>query len=410
MTAHAAQPRADDPRAASLPDDQATRLRALVQDAVPVASPRPVAIRPVHQSPRPVPGPTLKLPNPTPNPAPNPAPPPIRHRTDLAPRRARIIALASGKGGVGKTSVCVNLAIALSALNKRTTLLDADLGLANADVLCGLSPTKRLEHVVGLGGAPSPAVPASMREIAIEAPGGFRLIPGAAGIARMADLDHHQRSRLLAGLVELERDSDLVLIDTAAGLARDVITFMQIADLGIILATPDPTSITDAYALIKCALTERPVAQRAHRLRDRADRAPERAVDRAAGLPPDPARQPLLPMSAQASPTPRLVLLVNQVVDQREAEAVHARIAKASARFLGYQLPLIGWIVQDARLAAAVRKRKPVLLDAPRSRASDDLRRLARAAARAVEPERSGAKPRRRALTRLLARIVLRNR
>lgn len=371
------------------PDDQATRLRALMETLGRAAPVRPSAIAGLRgaQPPAYSPGPDVRH---------NP-PAPIRHRSDLFSRRARLIAFSSGKGGVGKTNSCVNLAIALSALGKRTTLVDADLGLANADVLCGLSPTKRLEHVVGsaasqpLNGSHPPSkstarlapIPPGMREIAVDAPGGFRLVPGAAGIARMADLKQDQRVRLLTGIAELERDCDLVLVDTAAGLGRDCLTFMQTADLGIVVATPEPTSITDAYALIKCTLTERPIAQRAHHLR----------VENGA-----------------AAPRARLALLVNQVVDEREAAAVHARIAGACARFLGYQLPLLGWIAQDARVAAAVRKRNPVLLDAPRSRASEDIRRVAKAIAKAVEPERTGPKPRRRGITRLLARMVLRNR
>lgn len=359
------------------PDDQATRLRALMEAVDRGHPPR---------APRPEP-----IPEARPEPRQNPAHI-IRHRTDLGPRRARLIAFASGKGGVGKTNTCVNIAIALADMGKHATVVDADLGLANADVLCGLSPTKRLQHVVqgaetSNGHLPSGAMrqagAASMREIAIDAPGGFRLVPGAAGVARMAELTHEQRVRLLGGLAELERDCDLVLVDTAAGLSRDVITFMQVADLGVVVASPEPTSITDAYALIKCTLTERQIAQRAHHLR---------AENGAHGV------------------RPRLALLVNQVADEREAAAVHTRIAAACSRFLGYQLPLLGWIAQDAKVVAAVRKRRPFLLDSPRCRAADDTRRVAKALARAVEPEGSASGKTRRGLTRLLARIVLRGR
>jgi flagellar biosynthesis protein FlhG len=320
---------------------------------------------------------------------PRPAPPVIRHRADMVERRARLIALASGKGGVGKTNISVNLAIALSAMGKRTTLVDADLGLANADVLCGLMPARRLEHVVGVAGFPaggraaSSAQPAAgIRDIAVEAPGGFRLIPGAAGIARMSELTRDERARLLYGIGELERDSDFVLIDAAAGISRDVITFMQVADLGIIVTTPEPTAITDAYALIKCVLQERPLAQRAHHLRPDAGATP---------------------------PRPRLALVINQAADDKEAAAVHARIAGACSRFLGYQLPLLGSVVHDARISTAVRRRRPVLLDAPRARACDDIRRLALALTSAVEPAMETAKPRRRGLSRILSRIVLRD-
>jgi flagellar biosynthesis protein FlhG len=377
------------------PDDQATRLRALMETvqagafgggggsgggggASSGAAPRPVrAAHPVRPPERVDIRPEARAPA-----------LPIRHRADMVERRARLIALASGKGGVGKTNISVNLAIALSAMGKRSTLVDADLGLANADVLCGLMPARRLEHVVGVVGvttgarsAQSAPAATSIRDIAVEAPGGFRLIPGAAGIARMSELTRDERARLLFGIGELERDSDLVLVDAAAGISRDVITFMQVADLGIVVATPEPTAITDAYALIKCVLHEKPLAQRAHHLR------------------PDPAAPP---------PRARLALVVNQVADDKEAAAVHARIAGACSRFLGYQLPLLGSVVHDPRVSTAVKRRKPFLLDAPRARASDDIRRLATALARAVEPRPETIKPRRRGLSRLLAGIVLR--
>jgi flagellar biosynthesis protein FlhG len=358
------------------PDDQATRLRALMESMQ--GGQRPA--RPPH----PVRAPERLDIRPEFRPEARSAPPPIRHRADLVERRARLVALASGKGGVGKTSISVNLSIALAALGKRTTLVDADLGLANADVLCGLTPARRLEHVLGvtppLRSATSAAPDLNIRDIAVDAPGGFRLIPGAAGIVRMAELSRDERARLLHGIAELEKDSDLVLVDVAAGLTRDVLTFMQVADLGIVVATPEPTSVTDAYALIKCVLNEKPLAQRAHHLR------------------------------ADGSPLPRarLALVVNQVTDDREAAAVHARIAGACSRFLGYQLPLLGSVVQDARVPAAVRRRHPFLLDSPRARASDDVRRLATALTQNLEPTLQAGKLRRRGLSRLLARFVLR--
>src|SRR6185295_17186389 len=142
-------------------------------------------------------------------------------------RRARVVTIASGKGGVGKTSASVNLAIALAQLGRRTTLLDADLGMANADVLCGLSPTRRLEQFVGVTDQPvSGAIQTRpVSELAIDAPGGFKLIPGSVGISRMTELSPDERDRLLAALAELDQTSDLIIVDTGAGLGREVIGF-----------------------------------------------------------------------------------------------------------------------------------------------------------------------------------------
>jgi flagellar biosynthesis protein FlhG len=256
-------------------------------------------------------------------------------------RRAAVIAIASGKGGVGKTNIAVNLSIALSELGCRATLVDADPGMANADVLCGLSPAKRLEAVVGGGQR-------TMRQIAVDAPGGFRLVPGAVGVARMAELPREDRASLLAGLADLERDSDAVVLDTGAGLGPSVLSLVNVADLCIVVATPEPPSIADAYALIKCVLAQ----QEAERLSDRAQR----------GVAPAP---------------PALAMVVNQAADAKEAAAVHARIAAVCARFLSYPLPMLGSVTQDPRLTAAVRQRRPVLLGAPRTPASRDIRELA---------------------------------
>ncbi len=251
-------------------------------------------------------------------------------------RRAKVLTVSSGKGGVGKTTACVSLSIAMTQLGWRTTLLDADLGMANADVLCGLSPTRRLEQYVGV--ADQRRIHSDdridLREIAVDAPGGFRLIPGSAGVARMAELSPLERSRLLGALDQLEDDTELLIVDTGAGLGREVLSFMGSSDLSLVIATPEPTSIADAYALIKCALL------------------------------------------GSARP-PRVALVVNQVSSKKEADAVHARMAAVCSRFLRYRLPCLGWVAQDPQVGAAVRRRSPLILSEPRCQASRDLRRLA---------------------------------
>jgi flagellar biosynthesis protein FlhG len=284
------------------------------------------------------------------------------------PRRARVLTISSGKGGVGKTSACVNLSILMSQMGWRTTLLDADLGMANADVLCGLTPTRRLEQFIGVSDRARTQETSTLTDIAIQAPGGFRLIPGSVGVARMADLSPHERTRLLGVLDQLEDDSDLLVVDTGAGLGREVLSFIHNSDLSLIIATPEPTSIADAYALIKCAI-----------------------------------------LSAKSPRPPRIALVVNQVCSKKEADDVHARMASVCERFLRYRLPLLGWVATDGQVGAAVRHRKPLVLDDPRSPASRDLRRLACVLVESMEL-RKARNPADRAtgLSGLWARLTLR--
>ncbi len=294
---------------------------------------------------------------------------PERTRADEpAGSRAVVVSVSSGKGGVGKTNVCVNLSIALTDLRRRTTLVDADLGMANADVLCGLSPSRRLDSILAAEGG------AGMRQIAVEAPGGFRLVPGAVGIERMANLSAEDRAALVAALEELEGHADLIIVDTAAGLGQGVTTMMRAADASLVVATPEPASITDAYALVKCVVRGTGTGS----------------------------------WDAEAVPSP--ILVVNQVSGEREARAVHARLAAVCERFLGYRLPLLGWVVQDARVGAAVRARVPVLLHSPSCPASRDFRALALSLVRALRPVGAPepARTHRAGLRRVLSALMLR--
>src|SRR5688572_6260095 len=139
------------------------------------------------------------------------------------PRRiASVIAITSGKGGVGKSNVAVNLAIKLAAAGKQVVLLDADLGLANADVLCNVDLRSNLSHVI--------ARKKELHEVLVDAPGGFKLIGGASGLARMADLTEHDRGRIIGALAELEAQADVIIIDTGAGISPNVLSFTKAAD------------------------------------------------------------------------------------------------------------------------------------------------------------------------------------
>ncbi len=266
-------------------------------------------------------------------------------RAEALPARAPgaggpVLAITSGKGGVGKTSLAVNLAIALSKLGVRVVLVDADLGMANADVLCGLNPARRLELAIPVGGQRT-----ALTALALNAPGGFRLVPGSTGIARMAAMSGAERDGVLHQIDELRADADLVILDTGAGLGPGVLDFVEAAQLALVVATPEPTSIADAYAMLKC-LARRGVT---------------------------------------ASRGTRIGLVVNQALDQDEANRVHGRISSVSQRFLGAGVESIGSVRSDPAVAAAVRARVPLLLHAPGARAAGDVRSLSESVSRVLE-------------------------
>lgn len=255
-------------------------------------------------------------------------------------RRASVIAITSGKGGVGKSNVAVNLAIKLSAAGKRVVLLDADLGLANADVLCGVDLPSNLSHVI--------ARKKDLHEVMVKAPGGFRLIGGASGLARMADLSDLERQRIVTALAELEESADIILIDTGAGISPNVLSFTRAADHVLVLTTPEPTAITDAYAVIK-------------------------VISRGAGAAPMGSRAMVTADDAHR----QISLLVNQVRSPGEARVVHERIAKVARQFLGVSVQEAGYLYADEQVPIAVRKRTPFVLASPRCPASQCVTQLA---------------------------------
>jgi flagellar biosynthesis protein FlhG len=249
-------------------------------------------------------------------------------------RKASVIAITSGKGGVGKSNVAVNLAIKLSAAGKRVVLLDADLGLANADVLCNVELPLNLSHVI--------ARKKELSEVMVKAPGGFRLIGGASGLARMADLSDFDRQRIVDALAELEETADIILIDTGAGISPNVLSFTKAADHVLVLTTPEPTAITDAYAVIK-------------------------VITRSGG------DSHLMHGHGEQ----RVSLLVNQARSPGEARVVHERIAKVARQFLGVSVLDAGFLYADEQVPLAVRKRTPFVLAAPRCPAAHCVTQLA---------------------------------
>ncbi len=244
--------------------------------------------------------------------------------------RADVIAVTSGKGGVGKSNIAVNLAIQFASAGRDVVLLDADLGLANADVLCNIDLPHNLAHVI--------ARKKELQEVLVRAPGGFRLIGGASGLARMADLGDDDRQRLVDALGELEHQVDVILIDTGAGISPNVLSFTRAADQVLVVTTPEPTAITDAYAVIKVI-----------------------------------SRQDILGDGTEN----RLSLLVNQARSVGEARVVQERIAKVARQFLGVGVLNAGYVPADEQVQMAVRRRTPFVLGSPRCPASQSVAQLA---------------------------------
>ncbi len=253
--------------------------------------------------------------------------------------RASVIAITSGKGGVGKSNIAVNLAIQFAGAGKDVVLLDADLGLANADVLCNVDLHANLSHVI--------ARKKELRDVLTPAPGGFRLIGGASGLARMADLSDEDRQRLVSALVELEEQTDVILIDTGAGISPNVLSFTRAADHVLVVTTPEPTAITDAYAVIKVVSRE--------------------SNDR------------------------RISLLVNQVRSSMEARVVYERISKVAKQFLGVTVLDAGFMVADEQVSLAVRRRTPFLISNPRCPAALCISQLAMRLEQGVAPKLDSA-------------------
>ncbi len=238
---------------------------------------------------------------------------------------ARVLAITSGKGGVGKSNVAVNLAARLATMGRRVVLMDADLGMANADVLANVTAKANLAHVV--------AGRRRLDEAICEGPGGFRLVPGASGLAQMANLSEFERARMVELMRHLDASADLIIIDTGAGLSPNVLSFVLAADEAVVVTTPEPTAITDAYAMVKTISRRKECAT--------------------------------------------VNLLVNMARDRAEGRRVFERINAVGRRFLGLSLRDAGCVLADPKVAHAVRQRKPFVLDDPDCPASLCITQLA---------------------------------
>ena len=238
----------------------------------------------------------------------------------------RCIAVTGGKGGVGKTNISVNLATNLSRLNKRVVLLDADLGLANVDVVLGLSPEKNLSHVI--------ENQCELDDILLEGPEGIKIVPASSGVKRMANLNNLEQSGLISAFNSISDQLDIMIIDTAAGINESVINFSRAAGEVIVVVCDEPASIADAYALIK-VLSRDYAVNKVH-------------------------------------------VICNQVESKAHGEVLLSQMMKVINKYLDVSVNYLGAIPEDSYLRKAVKRQVAVSSAYPRSRAAEAFREIAK--------------------------------
>ena len=274
------------------------------------------------------------MPSPDHNPA-FPATQPGAAPESVRPAPVRVIAVASGKGGVGKTNVSVNLALSLQNAGQRTLLLDTDLGLANVDVMLGLSPRFTLADVL--------AGRCELRDTLLEGPGGMWIVPAASGKRHMTELLPQQHVGLVHAFSQLDVPIDTMVVDNAAGIADGVLTFCQAAQDVIVVVCDEPASVTDAYALIKVLSRDRGVS--------------------------------------------RVQILANQVQHAAEGRQLFDKLQRVTSKFLDVTLNYLGAIPRDEWLRRAVQRQEAVVDAFPSAPASAAFRDIARRAGQWQSPQ-----------------------
>lgn len=241
----------------------------------------------------------------------------LRNRRSVV-SRPRIIAITSGKGGVGKTNIAANIGYSLSKYGKKVLVIDADLGLGNLDILLGIAPRYNISHVLNRE--------KSVGDIIVNGPGNLKILPASSGIQELTRLSHSQRSFLSDELKKIIRSFDILLIDTAAGISSNVLYFSINAQEIMVVVTPEPTSITDAYALIKI-------------------------------------------LSIKYSEK-KFKLIVNLASSAQEANGVYRQLNLVTSRFLNISVEYFGCVLLDRNIKNCVKKQKIVSEWAPYTRAS----------------------------------------
>ena len=245
-------------------------------------------------------------------------------RKIIKPHPVRVIAVASGKGGVGKTNVSANLAVSMAASGDEVLLLDADMGLANVDVLLGLQPRYNLSHVIN--------GERTLEEVIINGPSGLKIVPASSGVKKMANLSAAENAGLVRAFSEISQSLDTMIVDTAAGISDSVTTITRACQEVVVVVCDEPASITDAYALIK-------VLSREH---------------------------------GQS----RFRVLANMARTLREGRGLYEKLSRVTNRFLDVTLDYMGAIPQDDYLRKAVQRQRAVVDIYPGSRSAKAFKRV----------------------------------
>lgn len=238
----------------------------------------------------------------------------------------QVLAVTGGKGGVGKTNVSINLSIALAAMGRRVMLLDADLGLANIDVLLGLHPQYDLSHVI--------RGERSLDEILVEGPEGIQVVPASSGIRQMASLSPAEHAGLIGAFSDVADDLEVLVIDTAAGISDSVINFSRAANEVLLVVCDEPASMTDAYAIVKLLNREYNIT--------------------------------------------RFRVLANMVQSPQEGRDLYNKLVRVTDRYLDVMLNYLGAIPFDDSLKKAVKSQRSVMTAFPRSRIAQAFRSIAK--------------------------------
>lgn len=235
------------------------------------------------------------------------------------------LSIMSGKGGVGKTNIVLNLGYAMHMARMTSMLMDCDLGLANLDVLLGISPERNLHDLLQTG--------VNAEDVLVEIEDGFDMLPATSGVPELVEMDEDMQDILFKKLVSLAGDYDFLLLDLGAGISKTVMAFASITQLRLMVVTPEPTSLTDSYAVIKVLATQ-------HGVKD-------------------------------------FLVVVNQATSASEAQTTFDRLNAACKNFLGIDLVNLGHVRQDPSLIESVRRQRALMSYAPNSPAAQDIAKLA---------------------------------
>ncbi len=267
---------------------------------------------------------------------------------------ARVITVTSGKGGVGKSSISLNLAIQMARMGKRIVVLDADFGLANIEVMLGIRPKANLADLMFRG--------RELSDIITDGPEGIKFISGGSGIQELASMNKSQVMYLTKKLVELDAYADIIIIDTGAGISDSVLEFVASGNEVLLVATPEPTSITDAYALLK-ALNQ---------------------------------------SSEFSKQNTKIKLIANRVKNEEEGQLLYENIKNVVDKFLNLELLFLGSIPQDEQISKAVIKQKPVSICNPQAPSAKALEKLAHE----LLPENASSEESSAGISRLFSNLI----